>query len=348
LPSSCSFITALAAAPALADKKSPTGLHVVPNPFINNSSLSATAALSSTDMWAVGDIATGSSTTQTLAEHFDGIGWSVVSTPALNASLSAVGGAAGNDVWAVGQQASGSSTNTLIEHWNGSSWSVVSSPKVPDGSFLTRVAAPASNNVWAVGLASGSNDALVEHWDGSSWSVVSSPAFVGDGGTRDISADSSSDAWAVGGTTSLHWNGLAWSQVPTAHLRFGGVVAVTALSPTNVWAVGVGPGVPTGGFSAHPTAVIEHWDGTSWTVVPSPNPNPQINNSLYDVAAVDANDVWAIGLAGGPFTEHWNGASWTILSTPYGLSSLGGLSTLSTGTVIAAGTENNSGVILSN
>jgi hypothetical protein len=61
--------------------------------------------------------------------------------------------------------------------------------------------------------------------------------------------------------------------VPTARLRFGGVSAVAAISAINVWAVGVGPGVPTGGFSAHPTALVEHWDGTRWSVVASPNPN---------------------------------------------------------------------------
>jgi hypothetical protein len=75
---------------------------------------------------------------------------------------------------------------------------------------------------------------------------------------------------ATSGTTeenvSLHWNGTSWSQIPAAHLRFGGVSAVTAISPTSVWAVATGPGTPTGGFSANPTAVVEHWNGTSWNV----------------------------------------------------------------------------------
>jgi hypothetical protein len=177
-------------------------------------------------------------------------------------------------------------------------------------------------------------------------------------GPGGVSADSSSDVWALadlsgGGTTSLHWNGQAWSQVPTARLRFGGVGALTALSPTNVWAVGTGPGVPTGGFSAHPTAVIEHFDGTSWSVVPSPNPNPQGNNSLDEIAGVSGSDIWAVGFRlGGPFTERWNGQSWTIVSTPSGVLSLGGMSALSSGTVVAVGQgtsqQGQSGIILSN
>jgi hypothetical protein len=348
---------ALAAVPAAASVK---GLHVVASPFISNSSLSGAAVIASNDMWAVGDIGTGSGPFQTLAEHFNGTSWSVVPAPALNASLTGVAGAAGNNVWAVGDQAKGSSVTTLIEHWDGTSWSVIPSPKLPQGSQLTGVTAPAPDNAWAAGFASGSSNALVEHWDGTSWSIVSSPAFAGVSISRSaISADSSTDVWAMGflatsATTeenvSLHWDGTSWSQIPAVHLRFGGVGPLTALSPANVWAVGTGPGVPTGGFSAHPTAVIEHWDGTSWSVVPSPNPNPQGNNSLGAVAAVSTTDIWAAGLQlQGPFTEHWDGTSWSIVATPGGVSFLAGMAASSGGHVLAVGQgTNQSGIILSN
>ncbi len=357
----------LAAVPAAA---STTGLHVVASPVINNSCLSGATVIGSGDIWAVGDIGTGcnpfqtvgggSGPFQTLAEHFNGTSWSVVPTPALNAALSGVAGAAGNNVWAVGDQAQGSSFNTLIEHWDGTSWSVVPSPKLPKGSELTGVTAPAADNAWAVGTAGGSSNALVEHWNGTSWSIVSSPAFTGvtiSGGA--ISADSSTDVWAMGGlatssttqeNVSLHWDGTSWTQIPAAHLRFGGVGPLTALSPANVWAVGTGPGVPTGGFSAHPTAVIEHWNGTSWSVIPSPNPNPQGNNSLGAVAAVSASNIWAMGLQlQGPFTEHWDGTSWTIVTTPGGIRFIAGMAASSGGHVLAVGQgTNNSGIILSN
>jgi hypothetical protein len=288
---------ALAAVPAAASVKD---LHVVASPVISNSSLSGAAVIAPGDMWAVGDIGTGSGPFQTLAEHFNGTSWSVVPTPALNASLSGVAGAAGNDVWAVGDQAQGSSVSTLIEHWDGTSWSVVSSPKLPKGSQLTGVTAPAAGNAWATGFAAGSADALMEHWDGTRWSIVSSPAFTGVTITGGISADSSTDVWAMGflatsSTTtqnvSLHWDGTSWTQIPAVHLRFGGVGPVTALSPANVWAVGTGPGVPTGGFSAHPTAVIEHWDGTSWSIVDTPGGV----SFLAGMAASSSGHVLAVG-----------------------------------------------------
>ena len=358
---------ALGVAPAAAAAK---GLHVVPSPVINNSCLSGAAVIAPTDMWAVGDIGTGcnpfqtvggsSGTFQTLAEQFNGTSWSVVPAPALNAALSGVAGPAGNDVWAVGDQAQGSSFNTLIEHWDGTSWAVTPSPKLPQGSALTGVTAPAPDNAWAVGFDGGSADALVEHWDGTSWSVVASPAFAGVSISNGaISADSATDVWAVGflatsSTTSqnvsLHWDGASWTLNPAAHLRFGGVVTVAALSRSDVWAVGTGPGVPTGGFSAHPTAVIEHWDGTRWAVVPSPNPNPQGNNSLGAVAAVSAGDVWAVGhQLLGPFTEHWNGKNWSIVATPGGVSFFAGMAASASGTVLAVGKDtDNSAIILSN
>jgi hypothetical protein len=318
------------------------GLHVVPSPQINGSILNATAAITDNDIWAVGDVATGSATTQTLAEHFDGTSWSVVPTPSVkDALLDGVAGAASNDVWAVGSvNPFLSSQNTLIEHFNGTSWSMVSAPNLPKGSALTGVTAPTTNNVWAVGYSP--SGALVEHFDGTTWSIVSSPAFSGVSTVNAVSADSSTDVWAVGGsaagTVSLHWDGTTWTQIPTARLRFGGVVSVAALSPSNVWAVGTGPGVPTGGFSAHPTAVIEHFDGTSWSVVPSPNPNPQGNNSLVAIAAVNANDIWAVGhQLQGPFTEHWDGTRWSIVATPSGVANLIGMTALGDGTVVAVG-----------
>ena len=69
--------------------------------------------------------------------------------------------------------------------------------------------------------------------DRTSWSIVSSPAFTGvtiSNGA--ISADSATEVWAMGflptsSTTaqnvSLHWDGTAWTKIPAAHLRFGGV-----------------------------------------------------------------------------------------------------------------------------
>jgi hypothetical protein len=323
-------------------------LVVVPSPFISGSRLVAATAIASNDSWAVGEIFTQSGPTQNLAEHFNGTSWSVVPTPALNAAFTSVAAVASTDVWAVGGPVFVVNTDSaFIEHWDGTSWSIISSPKLPNGSYLTGVTAPASNNVWAVGFNGKTSGALVEHWDGTSWSIVSSPAFTGVGGLNAVSADASNDVWAVGGTTSLHWNGQTWSQIAASSKVNAG--AIWALSPTNVWAGGVGPGVPHPPFSAHPTETIEHWDGTSWAIAPSPDPNPQVSNFLSGIAAISAKDIWAVGDAAGAFTEHWDGTSWSVIATPKGVGDLNGVTALSNGTVVAVGEgTNGSAVILMN
>jgi len=191
------------------------GLHVVPSPFINNSTLSGAAIIADNDIWAVGDIAGSSAGTEvTLAEHFDGVAWSVIPTPAVSGSMfSSVAGVTGNDVWAVGTQAAGSSGNALIEHWNGTSWSVVAGPKLPKGSFLSGVASISPTDSWAVGSEPApANSAfifnpLIEHWDGKSWSVVTSPALVNGLMLNGVSADAGDDVWVAGGNTVLHFDG---------------------------------------------------------------------------------------------------------------------------------------------
>jgi hypothetical protein len=273
--------------------------------------------------------------------HFDGTSWSVISTPALSAggSFAGVAAASSSDVWAVGAQNAGkSSDNTLIEHWNGTSWSIISSPPLPNGGFLTGVTAVSMNNAWAVGTALGSTNALVEHWDGTSWSIASSPAFngVGVGG---IAADGKNDIWAVGGPTKLHFDGTNWSLIPAPTKVSTG--AVTALSPTNAWAVGGGPGPPP----SDTEAMIEHWDGSSWSVVASPNPDTRGTSLLSGVAAVSDKDIFAVGeAADGAVIEHWNGRKWSLVTSPGG-GGLDGVTALSDGTVVIA---SSSGAILEN
>jgi hypothetical protein len=226
----------------------------------------------------------------------------------------------------------------LIEHWNGASWTEVSSPRLAAGGFLSGVTAVSSNEAWAVGTAINSSNSLVEHWDGAQWSIVSSPAFTSGGGGTAISADSSNDVWAVGGATTLHWNGTNWSRVPAAGLV--GLTSVTVLSPTNAWTVGIRR-------QSHGIPVIEHWDGTSWSIVSSPNPNPNVTSSLSGIAAISANDIWAVGNDAGWFSEHWDGTSWRIINSPTG-GELFGVTALSNGTVVAVGSAGSSALIVSN
>jgi hypothetical protein len=61
---------------------------------------------------------------------------------------------------------------------------------------------------------------------------------------------------------------------------------ITAISASNLWAVGVS-------VNNHTQTLIEHWNGTKWSIFPSPTPGT--NGGLSAVAASSAHNVWAVG-----------------------------------------------------
>src|SRR5262245_24452587 len=87
-----------------------------------------------------------------------------------------------------------------------------------------------------------------------------------------------------------------WHTVPAVDVThqlgdFNSLNAVAALSSTDVWAVGQWQHFAGTDYSH---ALVEHWDGTSWTVIQTPHPSLPIS-ILFGVAALSANDVWAVG-----------------------------------------------------
>jgi hypothetical protein len=330
-------------------------LHIVPSPFINNSTLNASVAIADNDIWAVGDVPGRRPSDEVpLAEHFNGRSWRVVATPSVpgGAFFSGVARIAGNDVWTIGgQMATASSSQPLIEHWDGTTWSVVQSPTLPQGGQLEAVTAVSSNDVWVAGFRDDFSGDVVEHWDGTSWTIVTSSVLTGNDILNGISADASNNVWVVGqdfataDAVILHWDGTTWSRLEEPGIA--SLNAVTTLSLTNAWTVGSKPGPPPGDIAA----VIQHWDGTNWSTVSSPNPEPIRNLSrLAGIAAASASNIYAVGNGfNAPFTEHWNGTNWKLISTPSGVADLNAVTALSDGTAVAVGRgTNGSAVILEN
>jgi hypothetical protein len=257
----------------------------------------------------------------------------VIPSPNVGTSANQLNGTAAgaaNDVWAVGSSTTPSGVfQTLVEHWNGTSWSVVPSPNVGTlGNSLNAVAAVSATDIWAVGSTSGAGQTLTEHWNGASWSVVPSPnAGNFTNVLTSVAVVSPTDIWAVGYSTSCsgacgqqqtlaeHWNGTSWSVVPSPNVdpSLNALNAVAVVAGTSVWAVGSSGGVTNPGQT-----LVEHWNGTSWSVVSSPNVGTS-TNVLGAVAVVAANDIWAVGFSTLSFfetlTEHWNGTSWQVVKS---------------------------------
>ena len=146
--------------------------------------------------------------------------------------------------------------------------------------------AVASCQAWAVGNytpSGGSPRTLIEHWDGTAWRQVPSPSpgaasksLYGVKRPRQQRLGGGEDSFDSGGSISQplveHWDGTAWTRVPTPSP--GGaagdsqLAAVAATSASNAWAVGASAAAP----APRCGALVEHWDGTTWTRVPTLNP----------------------------------------------------------------------------
>ncbi|PZS01692.1 MAG: hypothetical protein DLM69_04740 [Candidatus Chloroheliales bacterium] len=280
-----------------------------PNPG-QYAGFNSVAAVASNDVWAAG---INTSANAPLLERWNGLQWNNFPYPAPSndAEFDGLVAISANDVWAVGWYAPSDPSiaiRTLTEHWDGTTWSIIPSPNTGphDNEGFWAVSASASNDVWAVGNYQdhSNNDtikSLTEHWNGSQWSIVPAP-FLGDFEDRllAVSALAPNDAWAVGdyraGNTTallaLHWDGLSWQPTTVSYpdTESNGLRGVVAFAPNDVWAAGdyFNP-------APHNRTLIEHWDGSSWQLIPSPNLGPNIDNVLNAVAGVSPSDIWAVG-----------------------------------------------------
>jgi len=307
---------------------------------MEDNNLYAVAANSSTDAWAVGyEVEQG--VKRTLTEHWYGASWNWIASPnrgSLDNVLLAVAGLSLNRAVAVGYSTdAGGGRRTLIEFWDGTRWRIVPSPTFGQSSTLNAVTAVSDDDVWAVGTVSAATGSrtLTLHWNGRRWSAVQSPSP----GTQDtlVAADAitTDDVWAAGSdagtltTLGLHWDGAAWDQAATpSPAAENYLTGVAATSTRDVWAVGyllLGGSRPSlipgasrdEGFQT----LTEHWDGTSWSVVSSPNVGDS-SNVLLGAAESGNGNVWAVGryisITGSDQTliEQWTGSAWSVVPSP--------------------------------
>ncbi len=263
--------------------------------------------------------------------------------------------------WAVGVSivnigGSGSTYQPLVETWNGTSWTLNANPTplpAGDGGGFFDISCVNGSDCWAVGTelndsGGGGNPigTLIENWNGHAWSIVPSPTPSGAGVVgailQSVSCTSASSCMAVGystgGSMGLNlndlieqWNGAAWTIVPgpPTGQTYDQLTNVQCLTADDCWAVGnAGPGQQSSNFlpifpggAPGDQGLIEHWDGTTWSIVPSvtePSPN---GGYLIGLECVSDTDCWAsgattddTGTGSGILMESWDGSSWTDVS----------------------------------
>ncbi|MFC9331287.1 hypothetical protein [Kitasatospora sp. NPDC057015] len=227
---------------------------------------------------------------------------------------------------------------------------------------INALAATSARDAWLVGDAGGEGEpVMTEHWDGRSWRVkpAAMPANSIGGGLLGIAALAPDDAWAVGWAQVLderipdpdggpsqivdhqeglvqHWDGHAWHRVdlpePYANWALNGI---SASGPKDVWAVG-------SGFGDDDQPVVLHYDGRSWTVLPTP-PYGGLYGEFNEVVANGPRDVWAVGRTlldekdrGHALIMHWNGRTWTRTDGPADAGALTGAAVTADG-IVAVG-----------
>jgi hypothetical protein len=288
-------------------------LFPTPNVGTGDNALNGVDGSASEDVWAVGYSERAKDYT-TLMEHWDGDRWRVVESPNVGTSqyntLTSVDALSDTDAWAVGSYRTATSRKTLIQRWDGTSWTLVTSPNPGTlSNSLLDVTAAGSGGIWAVGWKSNGEGlrSLVLHRDGTRWVEVAVPTVgTGDNVLTSVSAAGAKDIWATGyyvegtqyKTLTLHYNGKTWSRVPSPSGGDGISILgdIGAFSSTNAWAVGFEYRAEQDLY----VASTQHWDGSTWTGVPSGiSGRGRQDSAMFSVAkAPDSSRVWAVGQPG--------------------------------------------------
>jgi hypothetical protein len=291
--------------------------------------------------WSLQDVAIDSSGqawtagqqgSRALVAHDDGSGWtrSYIARATLGSAgskLSAIattGG--GSQVFAAGAILSAEGTDrSLIVHWAGDGWQRMGSRNRPGATDLYGIAARAPDDVWAVGSSSDdgfqTTSTLIEHWNGASWRIVRSPnpdQFQNE--LTHVAAGRDGALFATGhtstGTLLMRRRNGRWRTLATPAVTGFGSTFLEGLavrSAHSVWLACYGQRSSDG--ASRP--LVEHWDGSSWTVYHASNVGPQ--SYLSDIA-VGGGRVLAVGTSFNDFgssgiVEQFDGSAWSAADT---------------------------------
>jgi hypothetical protein len=155
-----------------------------------------------------------------------------------------------------------------------------------------------------LGPARHTHQSLIQKWDGTAWTLVIFPSTIltETNVLSGVTCSSASDCWVAGyyisgsgpkQTLLEHWNGNTWSIINSpnsAATENNALSHVSCASTSNCWAVG-----EHGSSSGPQQTLVEQWNGMSWSIATSPNPNSSQQNILQSVACPAQSECWAVG-----------------------------------------------------
>ena len=242
------------------------------NPGSADDMLYSAAAVSDSDVWAVGTYGDSNGFFHPLIEHWNGRRWTAGGIRGLPAGshgiLTSVTSAGRYEVWATGQLSGRGGDRQVVLHLIHGSWVIAPEPAVRQGG------APADAFPQAIALSAAGPWVAGRDRSGHSGfaTVVEAPGF---------------------GRHLVHLS----TPNPTPQDNYlWGIAAVDG--GKDAWAVGDSVPVSTGN-AASLTEFGSQRGG--WRVVPSPNPGAANGNTILDgVFAFASNNVWAVGTYDGP------------------------------------------------
>ncbi len=123
-----------------------------------------------------------------------------------------------------------------------------------------------------------------------------------------VSGSSARDVWVVGadkgqGPIALHYDGVAWTRVPTHST--GTLWWVHTFADGSAYAAGAG-------------STILRWDGAAWTRMATPG---VANYTVFGVWGRSPEDAYAVGSVSGRdgFVWHFDGKAWSEVEVPWDL-----------------------------
>jgi hypothetical protein len=296
-------------AETLAERWNGTAWATQPTPNLGGT-LYGVSCLTATACTAVGDVVSDPSTP--LAEQWAGGTWSVTLNQG-EGILRGVSCTSGSACTAVGGYLRSfpypghtppfrAAYQTRAEQSTGTSWSVQTTPDEGTALALTNwlysVSCTGANACLAVGQV-GIAGQLKLRWDGTAWSVQPIADYLGQVYTLyGVSCASATACTAVGqllpGFPSVQrWDGTRWWQqtVPVPlWARAASLYGVSCPSATACTAVG-----NYTSSSGVKETLAEQWNGTTWTVAPTPNPAGATSSTLSGVSCPSANACTAVG-----------------------------------------------------
>lgn len=274
---------------------------------VNN--LESVVDVAPNNVWAVGYVNLDEDNPGQLIEHYDGTAWSIDPGPQIPTGdvpyLESVTAISASDIWATGSILiyPGQAFFPLFEHYDGTAWTAETEGFFD--TFMFGISADATNDVWAVGTGGAAN-----HYDGNTWNVV--PMTVpglGENAFFSVTALAPNNVWAVGFyveqqdesrpriTLIEHWNGKSWQVVsspnPGGSANSNVLYGITSISANDIWAYGASLNIA----SDLQSTLVLHWDGNSWTVVPSPDtPKGRPDTHfLFGGTVFPTGDLWLVG-----------------------------------------------------